>query len=297
MANPSPSSSSAAGIAGAPQQPNFRSIFGTDPLDEFTCFVGGWLYVAAQGGDVLEDLRGLEAKIGTLIDTRTGMRVQLPVANETILSDTSNIRFESNMTTEQHRHYNNLLNSLVRPAPERPKVAYKRHNEIDYFFPSSQSNGGRGGGGREKVRVTREAESLRTKERGSVVKRRLANLEVYCPNRAFDYRISVNLEIQTPEPSSSETHDFYREKNRLSYTHPGMRIDLTQVKVPSQGAGEVSRDQSSRVERGGGGAAAGQMNGAAGGQDWTEYEDVIDRFLNDVRMLIRNAGGAGVGGG
>lgn len=105
------------------------------------------------------------------------------------------------MTTEQHRHYNNLLNSLVRPSPERPKVAYKRHNEIDYFFPSSssssQSNGGRGGGGREKIRVTREAESLRTKERGSVVKRRLANLEVYCPNRAFDYRISVNLEIQS----------------------------------------------------------------------------------------------------
>lgn len=49
--------------------------------------------------------------------------------------------------------------------------------------------------------------------------------------------------------------------------------------------------------RGGGSGGAAQMNGAAGGQDWTEYEDVIDRFLNDVRMLIRNAGGAGPGAG
>lgn len=63
MTNPSPSTSSALPTGGAAQQPNFRSIFGTDPLDEFTCFVGGWLYVAAQGGDVLDDLRGVEAEI------------------------------------------------------------------------------------------------------------------------------------------------------------------------------------------------------------------------------------------
>lgn len=152
-----------------------------------------------------------------------------------VLADTSNIRFESGMSVEQHRHFNTLLNSLCTPDPSRPRLQYKRHQEIDYFYSSSS------GHHREKVRVTREADTLRTKERGSVVKRRLANLEVYCPNRAFDYRISVNLEIQAQEPPPDASHDFYREKNRLSYTHSGMRVDLTQVKVPPQGSGEVSR--------------------------------------------------------
>ncbi|CAO1634493.1 unnamed protein product [Parajaminaea phylloscopi] len=230
-----------AAAAGGDAPATFRSIFGTDPLDEFVVSIGAWIYHVAEGGNAVPEGADaeveVEAKIGTLIDQRTGERVRIGAGNECILADTSSIRFESGMSQASHRHYNTLLNSLCEPSKSRPRVQYKRHNEIDYFYASSEGSGR----SREKVRVTREADSLRTKERGSVIKKRLGNLEVHCPGKAFDYRISVNLEIQAPEPSPDQPHDFYREKNRLSYTHDGgVRIDLTQVKVPPANNGAES---------------------------------------------------------
>lgn len=180
-----------------------RSIFGIDPIDEILTHIGGWAYTVTQGGTILsspeyQTLDGsppeaeieIEAKIGRLIDTRTNRRLELPILNETILSDSSGIRFESNMSSDEHRHYNTMLNSLCPPdlTGQRPTIKYKRHQEVDYFYASSSRG--------EKVRVTKDFNTRRIKERGSVIKKRLANLEVYCPNRAFDYRISINLEIQ-----------------------------------------------------------------------------------------------------
>lgn len=337
----SPSSS------GAPVE---RSIFGTDPLDEFVCHVGGWIYSISRGGQVLEELPPgctdaeieVEAKIGTLIDTNTRNRISLPVLNETILrNDMKGVRFESGMTSLQHKHFNDLLNSLCMPAASssgaRPKVSYKRYQEVDYFFNSD--DGPRG----EKIRVTKDSDTLRTKERGSVIKKRLGNLEVFCPNRPFDYRISVNLEIQSEceqiltqatsyrlkanssslvcrtasEPDPSVEHAYFREKNRLSYTHTGLRVDLTQVKTNNSNDSYSSSEptlqhelevellqaplrlitpQSSSLRAASATAAAAAaggnvLNGTQGGQDWTKYEDEIMRFLNDVRLLIRNAVG------
>lgn len=242
----------------------------------------------------------VEAKIGTLVDTITRQRIRLPVVNETIVNTDeyqNGIRFESGMTMSQHKHINQLLNSLYAAAQKdksRPSVAYKRYQEIDYFFGSkSNSNSG------EKIRVTKDQESFTTKPGGSVIKRRLGNLEVYCPNRPFDYRISVNLEIQTPEPDSSITADFYREKNRMSYVHTGLRVDLTTVKTGNAGE-EMQHElevellqapirlltpQSSSLAT----AQNRNLNGTHGGQDWTAYEDEVMRFVNDVRLLIRNS--------
>ncbi|CAO1622786.1 unnamed protein product [Jaminaea pallidilutea] len=307
--------------------PTFRSVFGVDPLDDFTVAVGAWIYHVAQGGHALPEGVDaeieVEAKIGTLIDSRTGDRVSINAVNECILSDTNSVRFESGMSQDSHRHYNTLLNSLCQASPSRPRLQYKRHNEIDYFFSSTTDR-------KERIRVTREAESLRTKEKGSVVKKRLGNLEVHCPAKPFDYRISVNLEIQTPEPPPDQTHDFYREKNRVSYTHEGgIRIDLTQVKVPASGPGEPTLQHELEIELSSplpndtifglmepgsaslaaletgtfaptlGIAAPGfspdnaTMNGQQGGHDWTPYEDAVCRLINDVRLLIRNAGASG----
>ncbi|CAO1625179.1 unnamed protein product [Sympodiomycopsis kandeliae] len=287
-----------------------RSIFGTDPLDEFICFIGGWIYNITNGGSVLNNLPHgstsaeieVEAKIGTLVDAVTRQRIHLPVVNETIVNTEqypNGIRFESGMTSSQHKHFNKLLNSLVMSAQQdksRPSVTYKRYQEIDYFFGSRSTGGG------EKIRVTKDQESFTTKPGGSVIKKRLGNLEVYCPNRAFDYRISVNLEIQTPEPEASIQADFHREKNRMSYTHTGLRVDLTLVKSSNANSGEEETQHELEVEMlqaplglltaQSSSLASSQnrsLNGQAGGQDWTEYEDEVMRFVNDVRLLIRNA--------
>lgn len=97
----------------------------------------------------------------------------------------------------------------------------------------------------------------------------------------------------------------------MSYTHSGLRVDLTQVKVPPPDSGEATMQHELEVElleaplrlltpqsgslnapsaRGGTGGGN-TLNGVQGGQDWTKYEDEVMRFLNDVRLLIRNAVG------
>lgn len=81
-----------------------------------------------------------------------------------------------------------MLNSLVsrsgEPSYTGARVSYQRRKEIDYFHPVA--------GG--KVRVTRDAETLAIKQDGIVQKQRIADLNIHCPNRLFDYRISINVE-------------------------------------------------------------------------------------------------------
>lgn len=106
-------------------------------------------------------------------------------------------------------------------------MSYQRRKEIDYFHPAP--NG--------KVRVTRDAETLAIKQDGIVQKQRIADLNIYCPNRLFDYRISINVENPAEEPTSD--HVSIREKNRLSYTHQNHIVDLTQVTVPEKVRGPI----------------------------------------------------------
>lgn len=44
------------------------------------------------------------------------------------------------------------------------------------------------------MRVTRDAETLAIKPGGIVQKQRIADLNIHCPNRLFDYRISISVE-------------------------------------------------------------------------------------------------------
>jgi hypothetical protein len=157
-------------------------------------------------------LSQIEGKIGQIIDQETGERIQLPVRNETVV-DLSRTRFDSRMTIvsrylsregdpkqslmpfyscspahvqSQHAQYNRILNSLVSRSGESSytgaKVSYQRRKEIDYFHPAP--------GG--KVRVTRDADTLAIKPDGIIQKQRIADLNIHCPNRLFDYRISIN---------------------------------------------------------------------------------------------------------
>lgn len=102
------------------------------------------------------------------------------------------------------------------------RISYHRRKEIDYFHPAPSG----------KVRVTRDAETLAIKPDGIIQKTRIADLNIHCPNRLFDYRISINVERPAEEPTSD--HVSIREKNRLSYAHQNFIVDLTQVTVPEK---------------------------------------------------------------
>jgi len=79
----------------------------------------------------------------------------------------------------QHQQLNNLLNSLVTPSR---RVSYRRVREIDYAY-------------RNRVRVTRDSDTLAIRQpHGIIRKNRLADMNIYCPNQGFDFRISINTE-------------------------------------------------------------------------------------------------------
>ncbi|EST08917.2 mRNA capping enzyme, beta subunit, structural domain protein [Kalmanozyma brasiliensis GHG001] len=263
-----------------------RSIFGVDPLDDFVTMVGDWIYVNGRGKPNLE----IEGKIGQIIDQETGERVQLPVRNETIV-DLSRTRFDSRMTISQHAQYNRILNSLVSRSGESSytgaKISYHRRKEIDYFHPAPSG----------KVRVTRDAETLAIKPDGIVQKQRIADLNIYCPNRLFDYRISINVEKPADEPTSE--HVSIREKNRLSYAHQNFIVDLTQVTVPEKPQEPIHeleieiKDVEQLMQAGAQAKSNPASNGSGpNGQEWTSFDDQVLIFLNNIRMLIRNGSAA-----
>lgn len=84
----------------------------------------------------------------------------------------------------------------------------------------------------QKIRVTRDEKSGEVLE--CVQKKRLGDLNIYCPKRFADWRISVNLEVPAPHPLGTPTHT--RRKDRMSYSHEEFKIDLTQV-TSSSGPG------------------------------------------------------------
>lgn len=89
-----------------------------------------------------------------------------------------------------------------------------------------------------KVRVTTDKKT--GKEIARIIKVRVADLDVYSPCTAFDWRVSVNVEMNVDgdlrsriEPSSMDAKRPDRNKDRMSYKHLAYQIDLTQV-TPSE---------------------------------------------------------------
>lgn len=116
---------------------------------------------------------------------------------------------------------NKLFATYQQPGYTGAKIQYEHINVVDSFYPT-------GGPGREKLRVTRDSATHKTVQ--SVIKRRIADLNILCPGSNADWRVSVNVEEPVAEPQES-AEEYQRSKDRISYTHQAFRIDLTQVKT------------------------------------------------------------------
>ena len=78
-----------------------------------------------------------------------------------------------------------------------------------------------------RVRVTTDQKSGKMLKK--IVKARIADLNVYSPGTAFDWRVSVSAEMPyTGDGADGEGTDG-RAKDRLSYRHGVYQVDLTQV--------------------------------------------------------------------
>lgn len=307
-----------------PWEPSFLNII---PAEELVRIISDWLFQnvvqrddvgvgpaggGTGGGAVLE----IEAKIGQLIDKNTNDRLRLPVLNECVVSHSDpNIRiaFKSSMTEIQHKAFNQFLNEAVRQSKIRPTASptskpripmdYKHTKETDTFYDLTQAgalalpqsiasglNINPRHANKSKVRITTDQKT--GKVLAKIIKARVADIDIYSPRTLFDWRISVNVEMDYKgettdlvEPQTRDGKQADRNKDRMSYKHLAYQIDLTQV-TPAEGTSKTEKEHeleievsSEEVRRQGQLLMHGQVS---------QYEDLIRGFVDNVRVLARH---------
>ncbi|PLW19837.1 hypothetical protein PCANC_01240 [Puccinia coronata f. sp. avenae] len=221
---PSPSPSSSITI----ETPLEESIFGIAPFNDFTHTIAQFIWEHSRQywergeGHLVE----VEAKLGTIRDKRNSSeRMEYPIATESPILETRDTKFETDMAPSHHANLNRLLNQRVTetnsPGYHGAKVDYLHIKEVDEFHQN-------------KVRVSRDWSGQTHLPPRSIIKEKLAHLDIHCPGRPFDFRISVNVEHPVPIPPEYSHPSYKRVKDRLSYSHQICQIDLTQVKSSDQ---------------------------------------------------------------
>ena len=194
-----------------------------------------------------------------------------------------------------------MATSLQPPAngaKARLKIQYQHLREADVFLdlserdldelpPAMKAKLAMNKGHSPRLRVTLDSKTNQVVAK--VIKVRLADYHVFNPGQAFDWRLSVSLEMnwngnleqfvartsQVDKLSKPE-----RRKDRMSYKHCQCQIDLTQVRVgkgPPLHELEVELS-AAEVKRQGKLAMAQRDNG---------YEDLVKSFVDNVRILTR----------
>ncbi|OCF34019.1 hypothetical protein I316_04365 [Kwoniella heveanensis BCC8398] len=260
------------------------SIFNISPRNPFTAVVGDFIMAHASGLDNVE----IEIKLGTLMTQSdpSGMqqprRVRMPTQSETIVPPDYPLGpFQSTMHPHQYRVLNNLLNSAVQGSQQLPRsegrVQFSRSKLNDSFY----GYGGRGGG---KVRVSRDRDTGRVVEGGVIKKRRVADLNVYCPNMPFDWRISVNVEEPHDMPTGAPT--MTRDKDRACYRHQVCQVDLTHVMSKPLDDPNARSTSSFEIEIEILDVPTLIHEGQAGSD---RFDEILQNVLDTARMLIKNS--------
>ncbi|KAF9360165.1 mRNA-capping enzyme subunit beta, partial [Mortierella sp. NVP85] len=166
--------------------PRSLAFFGTDVIDDVVQTIGQFLFEHCHHANV-----EIEAKLGILVDNVTRRRISFGVMNEAVLAPQGHPKwyhFSSDMNRDQHAYFNKVLNTRLEQANKETSreqhIRYFHTYEIDQFFSTSEG----------KARVTRDQKTNEVIPDGIIRKERIADLDVYSPRNAFDYRISVNIE-------------------------------------------------------------------------------------------------------
>ena len=141
-------------------------------------------------------------------------------------------------------------------------MTYKHTREIDTFYeisqtgalqlPRSVSTGLQlNPNARHKAKVRITTNEKTGEELAKIVKTRVADIDVYSPRTLFDWRVSVNVEmdfdVDVRDLVAVEKRDGRadRRKDRVSYKHLQYQIDLTQV-TPAEVGAFISKHCTSR---------------------------------------------------
>ncbi|TKX20184.1 putative mRNA capping enzyme, beta chain [Elsinoe australis] len=238
----------------------------------------------------------------------------------------------------QNKNLNDRLNELLKASrgmielPDLPKrgphdpprvpIDYKHRYERDTFaslspycisqLPPSAANELRRQGKRpETLRLRTTYDNDQKTLKGAkppviaqIIKIRLADLDIYCPNDPFDIRISVNIEMDfhgrtdvdhaalpdvpvdpdagaATQRGKGPSPDRY--KNRLSYKHLLYSIDLTQVTGDAAGQGHKTHELEIEVDAE---TLRYQAELLKTGRE-NCYEAVVEGFINNFLLLAR----------
>ncbi|GAB7338429.1 hypothetical protein MBLNU457_4718t1 [Dothideomycetes sp. NU457] len=260
----------------------------------------------------------IEAKLGILVDRGTKQRLNFPNTTAMVLDQgfsARSVAFESFMGEEQHKTMNQFLNDVTGKSmgPGRTKMHYQHRYERDSFAPLSQAGNSALPEFAHRIHEERQQRAfnfqLRTSEDvnpklgippnaphpvlARIIKLRLADLDILSAfNAPYDMRLSVNIEFDMTKcgldvqdlvvpPATEKDRQPVRHKNRLSYSHLGYQIDLTQVSVE----GESEKKHELEVE-----VDAVRLREQAlmllSGRE-SAFEELVEGLLSDCRLLMR----------
>lgn len=252
----------------------------------------------------------VEARWGQIIDNSAKSRLRGYHDTETIVKSAQiDTKFESTMTVEQHMRMNQYLNGQLQAAAKsegkRETINYKHTFEIDEFYELGQEQFATlpdtvkkiiaDSGKRQRIRVTRDAKSPEKKVLRSIIKQRIANLEISSPQTEWDYRIGINLEITYPGPidnlQPATDHGKpaeERTKDRISYSWlNAYQVDLTLVrqKTTKNHELELELDAKKLLEN------ADKIQR----KEPSDFEALINGMMNNLRVLSREITPPGAG--
>jgi polynucleotide 5'-triphosphatase len=289
------------------------SITNDKPYDEITRLVCDFLWENVVNNEMLRQAIAegqgtqveVEAKWGQILDRVTKDRIAGIHESECVVrrGDLENTKFESTMSEEQHKRMNIFLNgcvvraksnAAVAPKASRAPLDYKHVRQTDSFYELNQvgfdllaptTKAILQSPSRQKVRITRDTKTGQVLEK--IIKHRVINLEISSPQTEWDYRISVNLEINYPGPlddlveSMERGRSYTRRKDRMCYSHlQAYRIDLTQVTNPE---GEKNHELEIELD-------AAKLIGEAERIHHNApsmYEEIVGGMVNNLRVLSR----------
>jgi len=251
------------------------SIFGILPLDDSINVISKFLEGHLGNANI-----EIEGKLGRIMDNNTRDRLWLPVQSETVLqSNFKGIRFVSDMTMDQHRNYNQILNKLVndgnKPNAKSAFFSYRHIHQIDSFYQVP--------GHKEKLRLS--TDKTNNNVISFIKKVNIGHLNIYLPNSPLDLRISINIEEQMDQALIQNCEANYeRQKDRLSYKSHALQIDLTQVQEPNNDKKihELEIELDSKL-----------LNQEKlklkdkQSRDQSQYYNILTLFMNSLRMLAR----------
>lgn len=280
------------------------SLDNHEPYSDTTRLVANWLWdhVVAAPDYGPETHIEIEAKLGELQTDKK--RIRIPILTEAVMAPGRGTQFESSMNWDQHKHLNKWLNNTFQQAstPGRAPMTYDHPQETDtlYDLPSQmlehlhpQVKAAHLEGGKPlRVRVTRDNKT--NEVTAKIIKLRMADLEIFCPNDTFDIRISVSLETNISKTTWLHPVDDLQEhldkgvakprsKDRVSFFHQGFRVDLTQVFSSATG----NKTHELEIE-----LKTDDLKGEAekiGRKLSNEYEELVRVFLNNMRVVNRAA--------